>query len=113
MPAATDSPKRLPAGLPKRSSTSSSTSPSANCSSSQAKRTAARQTALDEAVALRTLHKMQHQPFDAATAQPPNGFVFSASGIEAEAHRQRLLAAAKHVGFDLKRYRQAPLRLAA
>ena len=32
----------------------------------QAKRIAARQTALDEAVALRNLHKMQHQPFDAA-----------------------------------------------
>ena len=82
----------------------------------QAKRIAAREIALDAAVAIRNLHKMQHQPFDAAAAQPSNGFVFSPEEIETEARRERLLAAAKHaekLGYDLKRYRQAPLGLAA
>ena len=82
----------------------------------QTKRIAARQAALDEAVALRNLHKMQHQPFNAATDVIPNGFVFSPEEIEVEARRQRRLADAKHaekLGYDLKRYRQFPLKLAA
>jgi hypothetical protein len=82
----------------------------------QTKRTAARQAALDEAVAIRNLHKMQHQPFNPATDLIPNGFVFSPEQIESEAHRQRRLANAKHaekLGYDLKLYRQSPLKLAA
>ena len=82
----------------------------------QAKRIAARQTALDEAVALRNLHKMQHQPYDPSTDPPSNGFVFSPQDIEADARRQNRLAAAQHaenLGYDLKRYRQSPLKLAA
>ena len=82
----------------------------------QAKRIAARQAALDETVALRNLHKMQHQPYDPSIDLPPNGFVFSATEIESEARRQNRLAAAKHaenLGYDLKRYRQSPLKLAA
>jgi hypothetical protein len=82
----------------------------------QAKRTAARQTELAAAVAIRNLHKMQHQPFNPATDLIPNGFVFSPEAIELEAHRQRRLANAKHaekLGYDLKLYRQLPLKLAA
>jgi hypothetical protein len=82
----------------------------------QAKRAAARKTALDEAVAIRNLHKMQHQPHDASTDRPSNGFIFSPEEIESEARRQRRLADAKHaeqLGYDLKLYRQFPLKLAA
>jgi hypothetical protein len=82
----------------------------------QAKRKAERQAALDAAVALRNLHKMQHQPYDPSTDPPSNGFVFSPAEVEAEARRQRRLADAKHaekLGYDLKLYRQSPLKLAA
>jgi hypothetical protein len=82
----------------------------------QAKRTAARQAALDAAVAIRNLHKMQHQPFNPVTDVIPHGFVFSPEEVELEARRQRRLADAKHaekLGYDLKLYRQLPLKLAA
>jgi hypothetical protein len=82
----------------------------------QAKRIAARQAALDAAVALRNLAKMQHQHYDAAADRNPNGFVFSSEEIELEARRQRRLADARlaeKLGYDLKRYRQSPLKLAA
>jgi hypothetical protein len=52
----------------------------------QAKRIAARQTDLDEAVALHNLHKMKGQPFEVDA----NQFVFSTAEIAAEARRQDL-----------------------
>ena len=58
----------------------------------QAKRIAARQTALDEAVALRNLHKMKGEPF----VVDANQFVFSTTEIEQEAHRQNHRADAQN-----------------
>jgi hypothetical protein len=58
----------------------------------QAKRLAARQNALDEAVALRNLHKMKGEPFEVDA----NQFVFSPAEIEREAHRQRRRADAQN-----------------
>lgn len=58
----------------------------------QAKRHAARQAELDEAVAIHNLHKTKGQPFEVE----PNQFVFSVAEIAAEARRRSLLAEAKN-----------------
>ena len=60
----------------------------------QAKRIAARQAALDEAVALHNLHKMKGEPSSSDASQ----FVFSTDEIEAEAHRQNRRAEAQNAG---------------
>lgn len=67
----------------------------------QAKRIAARQASLNEAVALRNLHKMKGEAF----VPDPTQFVFSPTEIEREAHRQnRLTELAPHRESD---HRQA------
>lgn len=54
----------------------------------QAKRIAARQAALEEAVALHNLHKMKGEAADPAANAPSGQFVFSTAEIEAESRRQ-------------------------
>jgi hypothetical protein len=61
----------------------------------QANRIAARQLALNEAVALRNLHKMKGEPFVVEVGADAGQFVFSATEIEREAHRQNRLADAQ------------------
>jgi hypothetical protein len=78
----------------------------------QAKRIAARQAALDEAVALRNLHKMKGESF----VPDPNQFVFSTAEIEREAHRQNRHADARNARthhYNLAAYRESPLQQAA
>ena len=78
----------------------------------QAKRIAARQTALDEAVALRNLHKMKGEPF----VVDANQFVFSTTEIEQEANRQNRRADAQNARshpYNLAQYRESPLAQAA
>jgi hypothetical protein len=58
----------------------------------QTSRIAARKAALDEAVALRNLHKMKGELF----VVDPTQFVFSTTEIEREAHRQNRLADAQN-----------------
>jgi len=71
----------------------------------QSKRKAARQAALDEAVALSNLNKMLGLPSEI----PTNGFVFKPEEIETESRRHRLLLEAKvaqDCGYDRKKFRQ-------
>jgi hypothetical protein len=78
----------------------------------QAKRIAARQTALDEAVALRNLHKMKGESF----VPDPSQFVFSTAEIEREAHRQNRHADARNARthhHNLAADRESPLQKAA
>jgi predicted negative regulator of RcsB-dependent stress response len=73
----------------------------------QTKRIAARQAALDEAVALHNLHKMKGEPFEVAAGQTPGQFVFSAAEIEREARRQHRRADAQNArshGYNLAEY---------
>jgi hypothetical protein len=82
----------------------------------QAKRIAARQQALDEAVALRNLHKMKAQPFDATQDNHPTPFVFSTAEIEREAQRQNRRADAQNARahhYNLARYTESALKSAA
>ncbi len=78
----------------------------------QAKRLAARQAALDEAVALRNLHKMKEEPFviDATSSffRPPKS--------SAMPTRQNRLADAQNARshhYNLAAYRESPLQQAA
>ncbi len=61
----------------------------------QAKRKAARQTALNEAVTIHNLHKMKGEPFVVDAGADTNQFVFSTTEIEQEARRQNRRAEAK------------------
>jgi transposase len=82
----------------------------------QSKRIAARQAALDEAVAIRNLHKMKAQPYDPAVTPASNQFVFSTAEIELEARRQSLHADAQNARshhYNLADYNQSPLKRAA
>jgi len=65
----------------------------------QTKRIAARQAALDEAVAIHNLHKMKGQPFEVDSTQ----FVFSTAEIAAEARRQDTRAEAENARSPLRR----------
>jgi hypothetical protein len=56
----------------------------------QSKRIAARQSALDEAVAIRNLNKTKGEPVEVTPDNPPGQFVFSTAEIEREAHPQTL-----------------------
>jgi regulator of PEP synthase PpsR (kinase-PPPase family) len=78
----------------------------------QAKRIAARKAALDEAIALRNLHKMKGEPFVVDASQ----FVFSTAEIEREAHRQNRLADAQNARahhYNLAAYRESAQAKAA
>src|SRR5580698_2122404 len=69
----------------------------------QSKRKAARQAALDEAVALSNINKMLGLPSETPTI----GFVFSPEEIETESRRRRLLLDAKvaqECGYDRKKF---------
>lgn len=86
----------------------------------QADRRAAREAALQEAVAERNLRKMKGEPNQAAPVPGPARFVFSKpiteSEIETEALRQARSAdiqIAKRAGWDLSRYRETTLKQAA
>jgi hypothetical protein len=82
----------------------------------QAKRIAARQAALDEAVAIRNLHKMKAQPWDPATTPTSGQFVFSTAEIEREARRQNLRADAQNARsnhYNLAEYNKSALKQAA
>jgi len=71
----------------------------------QSKRKAARQAALDEAVALSNLNKMLGEPNDLPTV----GFVFKPEEIETESRRHRRLfeaEVAQQCGYDRKKFRQ-------
>jgi hypothetical protein len=71
----------------------------------KAKRIAAREAALDEAVALSNLNKMLGLP----TESPAIGFVFKAEEIDIESRRHRRLFEAKvaqDCGYDRKKFRQ-------
>jgi hypothetical protein len=71
----------------------------------KAKRIAARQAALDEAVALSNLNKMLGEPSEPSTI----GFVFKPEEIDTESRRQsRLFEAevARQCGYDRKKFRQ-------
>jgi hypothetical protein len=71
----------------------------------KSKRIAARQAALDEAVALSNLNKMLGLPPEPSTI----GFVFKPAEIETEGRRHRLLLEAKvaqDCGYDRKKFRQ-------
>jgi hypothetical protein len=73
------------------------------------KRTAARQAALDAAVALHNMNKMLGQPDPAPKDMPTNGFVFTPEEIESESHRHRRLFEAKvaeECHYDRKKFRQ-------
>ncbi len=82
----------------------------------QTERKARRQAALDAAVALRNLHKMQGRPYAPEPDLEQTQFVFSTAEIELEARRQLRLADAEHArkcAYDLNRYRDFPSRLVA
>jgi hypothetical protein len=82
----------------------------------QAKRLAARQVALDEAVAIRNLHKMKGEPFVVGAGADASQFVFSTAEIEREAHRQNRRADAQNARshhYNLAAYRESPLQQAA
>ena len=82
----------------------------------QARRIAARKAALDEAVALRNLHKMKGEPFVVDAGADASQFVFSTAEIEREAHRQNRLADAQNARahhYNLAAYRESPLAQAA
>jgi predicted negative regulator of RcsB-dependent stress response len=82
----------------------------------QAKRIAARQAALDEAVAIRNLHKMKAQPYDPAATPTSDQFVFSTAEIELEARRQHLRADAQNARshhYNLAGYNKSTLKQAA
>jgi hypothetical protein len=75
----------------------------------KAKRTAARQTDLDTAVALHNLNKMLGEPNPTANDRATNGFVFTPEEIETEIRRQRRLFEAKiaeECNYDRKKFRQ-------
>jgi hypothetical protein len=75
----------------------------------KAKRIAARQSALDDAVALSNLNKMLGEPNDPASVGTPAGFVFKPEEIDTESRRQRRLLEAqiaRHCGYDRKKFRQ-------
>ena len=71
----------------------------------QSKRKAARQAALDDAVALSNLNKMLGEPPEPSTI----GFVFKPEEIETESRRHRLVfeaEIARQCGYDRKKFRQ-------
>jgi hypothetical protein len=73
------------------------------------KRVAARQTALDTAVALHKTNKMLGQPSSTGTEPSTSGFVFTPEEIETETRLQRRLFEAKiaeECHFDRKKFRQ-------
>ena len=75
----------------------------------KAKRTAARQSDLDAAVALHNMNKMLGEPNPATNDTPTNGFVFTTEEIIAESRRLRRLFEAKvaeECHFDRKKFRQ-------
>ena len=75
----------------------------------KAKRTAARQDALDAAVALHNMNKMLGVPNLTGVAPVTNGFVFTPEEIDAESRRhQRVFEAkiAQECHYDRKRFRQ-------
>jgi hypothetical protein len=79
----------------------------------KAKRTAARQAALDAAVALHNLNKMLGEPNDPALPVTTAGFVFKPAEIDTESRRHRRVFEAKvalECNYDRKMFRQ---RLAA
>lgn len=78
----------------------------------QTKRIAARQAAMNEAVALRNLQKMKGEALVADASQ----FVFSTAEIEREAHRQNHRADAQNARahhYNLAAYRESALQQAA
>jgi hypothetical protein len=78
----------------------------------KAKRIAVRKAALDEAVALRNLHKMKGEPF----VMDADQFVYSTAKIEREAHRQDRRADAQNARahhYNLAAYRESSLAQAA
>jgi hypothetical protein len=78
----------------------------------QANRIAARKAALDEAVALRNLHKMKGEPFVVHAGADAGEFVFSPTEIEQEAHRQNRIADAQNARshhYNLAAYGESPL----
>jgi len=82
----------------------------------QANRIAARKAALDEAVAIRNLHKMKGEPFVVYAGADASQFVFSTTEIDREAHRQNCLADAQNVRYhhyNLAAYRESPRAKAA
>jgi hypothetical protein len=82
----------------------------------QANRLAARQAALDEAVALRNLHKMKGEPSESTPDNPTSQFVFSTAEIDREAHRRNRMADAQNARahhYNLAAYRESPLAQAA
>ena len=75
----------------------------------KARRTSARQAALDAAVALHSMNKMLGQPTPPTNDPPTNGFVFTPEEIETESRRVRRLFEAKvaeECQYDRKRFRQ-------
>jgi hypothetical protein len=73
------------------------------------KRTTARQSALDAAVALHNINKMLGQSNSPTNDTSPNGFVFSPEEIETESHRHRRLFEAKiaeECHYDRRKFRQ-------
>jgi hypothetical protein len=75
----------------------------------KAKRIAARQTALDAAVALSNLNKMLGEPNDPAPAATTAGFVFRPEEIDTESRRHRRVfeaQIAQNCGYDRKKFRQ-------
>ena len=82
----------------------------------QTERIANRQAALDAAVALRNLQKMQGQPQEPEPHPATPQFVFSSAEIDLEARRQFHVAnaqTARFCGYDLDRYRNSPAKMAA
>jgi hypothetical protein len=75
----------------------------------KAKRIAARQAALDAAVALHNLNKMLGEPNDPAMPGATAGFVFTPEEVDRECRRHRRVLEAKiaqQCGYDRKKFRQ-------
>jgi hypothetical protein len=75
----------------------------------KAKRTSARQAALDAAVAQHNMNKMLGEPASTTNDTPTNGFVFTSHEIEIESRRHRTLFESKiaeECHYDRKKFRQ-------
>jgi hypothetical protein len=75
----------------------------------KAKRTSARQAALDAAVAQHNMNKMLGEPNSTTNDTAANGFVFTSQEIEIESRRHRTLFESKiaeECHYDRKKYRQ-------
>jgi hypothetical protein len=75
----------------------------------KAKRTSARQSALDAAIAQHNMDKMLGQPTATTNDLPTNGFVFTTEQIETESRRRHRLFEAKiaeECHYDRKKFRQ-------